>query len=251
MRTFDRIFTRYHSRIYQFKLFIAPISLICGLIAMLPANATAPAELKVFETKKTFAGLDAQFYPLGWTKNGERLAVLIAHPNEAADERLWTLQILDLVNDNIVLNEQIRHIDQGGLTAFWSTHGERVTSLLKPHGILAADFQLKKFPALLGKMRNHSYQIKLDSTYGKEPNFGYRGLTSLKVSLINDAGKSKVVWDKKWPEWSPMTSGAIGYVVNPQGDRIAILLGITKRGYESAPHIRHIQLIGARIGEKF
>ena len=220
-------------------------------LVLSPLHAAPPTPLKVFETKKEFIGLDEEIYPMGWTKNGERLAVLRAHPNEAADERLWQVQVLDLVNDKAILDEEIRHLDKGGLPAFWAAHGKRVMALLAPHDIETSSFKLRRFPALLGKYRSEAYEFLIERTYGTEPNFRYRGLTSLNIKLSNQSGKTKVIYNKQWKEWYPMAAGVVGYLPNPKGDRIAILLGMTHRGYESAPHIRDLTIIGARLGEKF
>jgi hypothetical protein len=225
------------------------LALVVGMAGWLQAGA--PAKLEVFDTGPQFEGLDEEIYPLGWAKDGERLAMLRARPNEAADERLWKVEVVDLVADKKVLDESILHPDEGGVAAFWAVHGTRVAELIKPHGVAAAEMEVRRFPALLGKFRGESYEVSLVRAFGEEPNFGYRGLTGLTVNLQNLAGKSKTVFETEWKEWFPLAAGVVGYVPNPDGSRIALLVGITKRGYEGAPHVRHVQVVGARVGEKF
>lgn len=210
--------------------------------------AAPPEKLDVFQTRVNFEGLDEEIYPLGWAKGGEHLALLRAHPNEAADVRLWEVQVIDLVNDKLVLNEEIRHLAEGGLAAFWTDHGAKVEGFLKVHGVSAASFRLHRFPALLGKFRGGSYEAGLERTYATEPNFEYRGLTKLKLTLSSSTGESKTVFEESWKEWFPMAAGVLGYLPNPDGSRMAILMGTTYRGYEGPPHARDVVVVGARVG---
>ena len=216
-----------------------------------PLHAAPPEQLAVFSTGERFLGLDEEVFPLGWSKDGQRLGLLRAWPNEAADERLWKVEVLDLVEDKKVLEEEIRHLDEGGFPAFWAAHGAKVLKLVEPHELIPAKAELRRFPALLGKFRGESYEVGLQRTYGVEPNFEYRGLTSLQLQMTNGSGKTKKVFEQKWTEWFPMAAGVVGYLPNPQGDRVAIVLGMTHRGYEAAPHIRRVVVVGARVGEKF
>ena len=225
---------------------------LCVGFALLGSLSAAPPErLEVFQTGKRFVGLDEEIFPLGWSEDGERLGLLRAWPNEAADERLWKVEVLDLVEDKAVFEKEIRHLDEGGLPAFWAAHGATVVESVAPHGLRPGTFVLHRFPALLGKFRGESYEVGLKRTYGVEPNFEYRGLTSVELTVTNDAGKSKRVFKQDWKEWFPMAAGVVGYLPNPQGDRMAIVLGMTHRGYEAAPHIRQVVIVGARVGEKF
>src|SRR6056297_738318 len=85
---------------------------LAGVLILSSAlHAGPPAKLPVFETKERFAGLDEELHLLGWSKSGERLAVLRGLPNEAADERPWKVELIDLVEDSKVLDEEIRHLD--------------------------------------------------------------------------------------------------------------------------------------------
>ena len=216
-------------------------------------GATEPVELNLFAKNATFAGLDEQLFPLGWSKNGEHLAVLSAKPNEAADERTWECRILDLVADKS-LHTEIFYIEgDGGITPFWQANGAKVSALLDTFGITFApkSFQRHSFPALAGKYRGESYETSLTRGYAEEPLFGYRGVKHLKLALSNQEGKSKDILDLHYEEFFPIAAGAVGYLANPQGDRIAVLLALTKRGYEGPPHVRTLLIVGARIGEKF
>jgi len=128
---------------------------------------------------------------------------------------------------------------------FWKTKGESVTSLLKPYEIESADFKLHPFPLLLGKFRGKFYEAKIDRTYGTDPNREFVGIEAVNISLVSGKDKEKKIFEKQW-EWSyPAAASVTGYIPNPQGDRVAILLGFVQYGYEGAPHIRNIQIIGA------
>ena len=96
-----------------------------------PGFAAPPLELPVFPANALIEGLDEQIFPLGWAKDGERLAVLLAKPNEASDERTWKVQVIDLVSETLVLDEEILHVDQGGIEGFWLANENRVMELIK------------------------------------------------------------------------------------------------------------------------
>ncbi len=213
--------------------------------------AAPPTPLGIFYQQENFTGLDEEIFPLGWAKEGSRLAILAARPNEASDDRTWAVQVIDLVSDKRILDEDIIYPDKGGITEFWAANGEKVMGLLKPHGIVPANFSVHPFPALLGRIRGDSYEISLTRSYKKEPNFQYRGLSELQATLLNKEGESKQVYKYSWKEWFPLAAGVVGYLPNPQGDRIAILIAVTHRGYESAPHIRELIIVGAGVGEHF
>ncbi len=216
-----------------------------------PGFAAPPLELPVFPANALIEGLDEQIFPLGWAKDGERLAVLLAKPNEASDERTWKVQVIDLVSETLVLDEEILHVDQGGIEGFWLANENRVMELIKPHQVVPDEFHLHPFPALLGRLRSDSYEVSLTREYGKEPNIGYQGIRNLDVSLLNSEKETKSIFKKSWNEWLPLASGVVGYLPNPQGSRIAVIIAITWRGYESAPHVRSFFIVGAGVAENF
>ena len=213
--------------------------------------AAPPVELPVFPANALIEGLDEQVFPLGWANDGERLAVLLAKPNEASDDRTWKVEVIDLVHDTLVLDEEILHVDRGGIEEFWVVNGDWVMDLIKPHGVIPAEFHLHPFPALLGRLRGDSYEVSLTREYGKDPNLEYQGIKKLVVSLVNSEKVTKPVFQKAWQEWLPLASGVVGYLPNPQGTRIAVVIAITERGYESAPHIRAFFIAGTGVAEDF
>ncbi len=221
-------------------------------ISQAKLKAGEPVELNLFSTGAAFAGLDEQLFPLGWSKNGEHLAVLSAKPNEAADERTWECRILDLVADKSLHTETFEITGDGGITPFWQTNGAKISSLLETFGIEydSSGFQRHSFPALEGKYRGDSYELSLTRDYADEPLFGYRGVKKLQLTLSNGDGESRKILELNYEEFFPLAVGALGYLSNPQGDRIAVLVALTGRGYEGPPHVRTLLIAGARIGGK-
>ncbi|MEM7015464.1 MAG: hypothetical protein AAF585_28730 [Verrucomicrobiota bacterium] len=168
-----------------------------------------------------------------------------------------TLQILEmmmqvgLVTDETILAETIRHPLDGTLGTFWNKHGEFIQEELENREIQRTTFELRRFPALLGQFGSDVYEFVLARNYAAEPNFGYQGLNQLTVTLIRNGVKSKRILEQEWPEFYPLAAGVGGYLPNPTGDRVAILLVLTQRGYEGPPHTRQVKLIGSRVGPKF
>lgn len=241
------MFTKSHRSTLLFLCFVSFTILQPDL------GAAEPVELNIFPSEANFAGLDEQLFPLGWSKSGEHLAVLTARPNEAADERAWEPRVMDLVADKSLHTETFYMEGDGGITPFWHANESKVISLLDTFGIQfdSPSFQRHSFPALEGKYRGESYEISIARDYSDEPGFGYRGVKRLQLNLSNQNGKSKAILDLKYDEFYPLAAASVGYLPNPQGDRIAVLVALTRRGYEGPPHVRTFLIIGARIGEKF
>ena len=208
-----------------------------------------PQQLLVFTEKR--GQLDTEVYPLGWSESGEQLAALIALPNEASDERAWELRIVDLVSDENILSETIRHPSDGTLGTFWNKHGEFIHEEVERRGFSRSTFELHGFPALLGKHGADVYEFVIARQYAAEPNFGYQGLSDLTVTVIRNGVKSKRILEESWEEFYPLATGVAGYLPSPTGDRIAILLITTQRGFEGAPHTRRVRIIGSSVGPKF
>ncbi|MFT5469383.1 MAG: hypothetical protein ACI8UO_004504, partial [Verrucomicrobiales bacterium] len=186
----------------------------------------APHQLPVFSDQESQgrAELDFEFYPLGWSESGEQLASLVAVPNEAEDERRWEVRIVDLVTDETLLAETVRHPSDGNVRTFWAKHGDFVKEQMEARGIERRAFELSRFPAMLGTHGADVYEFVLARQYGAEPNFGYQGLNQLTVTLIRNGVKSKRILEETWDQWFPLAAGVVGYLPSPTGDRIAILL---------------------------
>ncbi len=210
----------------------------------------APVVLRVFAEKSV---LDPEVYPLGWAKDGTRLALLVAQPHEAADERDWMVSVTDLVSDEVVFTKTFSFVPQGeGVDAFWTAHGAEIEAICHDQGVTRSTVELRPFPALPDQQRrNETYEVSAEATREQQPDFGYRGISRLKISLTKDGSATKVILDKSWPKYYPLAAGVLGYIPNPDATRIAVVTGLIERGYEGAPHIRRLLVTGARIGSKF
>lgn len=230
----------------------APLLVLCSFL-FLPCGAAAPPPkpLAVFSAKPAMQGLDDQLYPIGWSADGTNLAILTEKLNEAADEQTWTLDILDLKTDKPAHSQPFRVDVETPLAKFWDQHGPAIEALLAKHKIRRNAFVLAPFPGLEGKFRSEVLEISLSVDHGQEPNFEYTGVRSAQLNLARASTESKTVFSKTWKQWYPLALGAIGYLPNPAGDRIAIVVARTDRGYEGPPHVRRLMIVGAGIGSKF
>lgn len=236
----------------HFKLISLAMLAIVPLVSHAQNLVDVPRQLLVFPgAGAEREGLDFELYPLGWSANGEGLAVILALPNEAGDERVWELRVVDLVTDSVELAETIRHPADGNIRTFWNKHNGFVTRELEQREIQRSPFELGRFPALLGARGGDVYEFVLARKYGVEPNFGYEGLESLTLTVIRNGMKSKRIFTDTWTEWQPLAAGVAGFLPGPRGDRIAILVVTVQRGYEGAPHVRQLKIVGSRVGERF
>lgn len=244
-------------RVYFFPMRWTQIALpilLCLTSAGAQDLIDAPQQLLILpkqDRRAEVEQLDFEFYPIGWSEDGSKLAGLIAMRNEADDERQWDVRIVDLVTDERLLAETIRHPADGNVRTFWAKHGEFVNEQLEKHEIERSAFELRRFPALLGRQGGDVYEFVLARQYEVEPNFGYQGLKELTVTIIRNGVKSKRVLEQTWEQWYPLAAGVAGYLESPTKDRIAILLVTIERGWEGAPHVRRLRLIGSRVGDNF
>ena len=222
-----------------------------ALLAAPLLTAAPPALLPLFPERAPLTGIDDQLYPLGWSADGNLLAVLIEHFNEAADDQRWELLIQDLRTDKAVHTSQFEVPHDTSLASFWTKHGNAVAGALTTHKIARADVPLHQFPGLLGRLRGTTLETSLTVVRGKEANFGYTGVKSAELRLTEDATKTKTVFKKSWKEFYPLAVGVSGYLESPSGERIAILLGVTRRGWEGPPHARSVIIVGAGVDGLF
>lgn len=216
-------------------------------------SAPPPERLPLFRADQPFGQMDVDFYPLGWSKDGERLAFLNAYPNEASDERYWLFQIYDLVNDEALVSEEFRFWDEPEeyIAKFWAEHGPAIEAQLTEQEIVRSEFVLHTFPAVFGRYLDEYYQVDLRTESAEDPDWKLPAIRSTWLTVSNGE-REKKVFEKSWDRWYPLAIGVIGYLPNPQKDRIAILVGSVKVGFERAPFPRHLEaVVGVRIGKKF
>jgi hypothetical protein len=107
-----------------------------------------------------------------------------------------------------------------------------------------------RFFPVSAKRRNETYEVALEAAREQQPEFGYRGISRLKISLTKDGSATKVILDKTWPRWFPLAVGVLGFSPNPDASRIAVVAGLVERGFGGPPHPGRLLGTGARIGSK-
>ncbi len=231
---------------------VKKLSLVsCLLFLALWGSATAAPPPEALGDFRAGSELDSAVYPIGWAKDGTRVALLTALPWEAADERTWEFSLTDLVTDEVVFTAKLFQPGKDGIAIFWAAHEAKIGEFCEQHGVTRAPMTLYPFPALLGARRNEFYEVTSRVERGVEPNFRYTGVQKLTITLSRNGAKSKEILDKTWPQWFPLAAGVVGYIPNPDQSRLAVVTGLVQRGYEGAPHPRRFLITGARIGEKF
>ncbi len=226
-----------------------------------------PQPLPLFEeTEPNLADLDTKLYPLGWSSDGTKLAILFILPWEATDTPRFRHRIIDLRSDKVVHEkkwDELEGIDfddrAAGFSAFWKRHEKAIHEANEKHQIKSAPFKLYTFPGFIGERRSGVLSIGLKHKRARQP-YGViggtsEGVQSYALELIQD-GKAKQVYATSPEEVKkemvyPMAVNVRGYLTNPQQDRIAILITLTDPGWEGPPHVRQIKVVGAGVGKRF
>lgn len=218
---------------------------------VLNAIGGPPRPLRVFPPQQHLEGLDTQLYPLGWTKLGKKLAVLKAHPYQDSVLRLWELKVIDLATDMPFYSQGFLFSSDGGIGDFWSTHGRTVQAIMTHFQVRPAFFHHEPFPALAGSGRDECYEATVHREYSMFRQEGCQGIAELRLDITKNGRETKTVFERTWSDHFPIAAGVTGFLRNPINDRLAILLALTFTGEDGSPFVRHLEIVGARVGSKF
>jgi len=215
------------------------------------AMGGAPRLLRVFAAQQHLEGLDTQLYPLGWTKLGKKLAILVAHPFEDSPVRLWELKVIDLATDRPFYSQGFLSHSEGGINDFWSTHGRTIQTILTLFQVRPSFYHPEPFPALAGVCRDECYETSIERDYSPVRVDGCQAIRNLQLNITKNGRETKTIYEQTWTEDCPIAAGVTGFLRNPLNDRLAVLLALTFPSQDGAPFIRRLEIVGARVGPKF
>ncbi|MDX2304447.1 MAG: hypothetical protein NW226_16695 [Microscillaceae bacterium] len=194
----------------------------------------------------------SRFYPVGWSEEG-LFAYAIEPPDEACgcyffefyiknlntQQLLWEFKFETQYDYDLPIEEQI------DFKRFWQSREAFFNSKLDSLGIIR-DFSAKKmeFPIKIDKQKILNPELKTKYTKDQDASFGFEFMTHLEINLSVSSLKKQSIYKKTFDEFGPIESSILGYLQNPFGNQIAILLETTYRGWEGPPHPINIEIVG-------
>lgn len=199
--------------------------------------------------------IDAVFYPLGWSKDG-KLAYAIAPPDEAVGSYFLNVYIQDLVTDKILWKDEYQsppESNQGyrSFAAYWMAKAAGIQARFAKLGIEPT----KEVVLFAGPINAGNDQItySVKKKLKAQPDFGNLAMVSeYQVEVASSLRGSKTVHKEKLKSpLSVLDLDVIGYMRSDDPERVALLVGGVKRGWEGPPHVTWFKVIGANMKRGF
>jgi hypothetical protein len=231
------------------RLFACLLGLAAGFITSpMRAESGLPRETPLFVTATADDDrMDERIFPLGWSADG-KFAWLSRKVEEASDEGMWGLSVLDTTSNKVVETVPFSFPDKpgSGVAKFWSKHGKAVQATLAKHHIKASTVVMDHLPVVLGRRRNHIVAADV-APDEKKNDFETLAVKSFKVNLRLGEAKT-VIFEKSYDSLMPFAVSLAGCFHSPDEKFGVIVVTALERGYEGAPHPRVVE---AMVGFQF
>ncbi|MCK5813005.1 MAG: hypothetical protein KAH03_02055 [Cocleimonas sp.] len=215
-----------------------------------PTQQLSRINLKA-QTRKVFAEntllMEDEFYLLGWSADGEKIAYLIRDETDAAALFSVGVYVQDLVSDKIIwgIKKEAELDELNNINDYWTENKQQIMEGLEQHKIIQGNhFTLQNAPIsyngdtfnytvkttkVRGKEEIKAYQIFLTSAIK-----GHKEITKVALKTKGDqlGGKEKVA--------------VIGYFQGSDKARVATLVGLLESGWEGARIVRY-KIIGGSL----
>jgi len=191
--------------------------------------------------------MEDEFYLLGWSADGEKIAYAIKHETDAAALFSVGVYIQDLVSDKIIwgMKKEMELEKLNNIKDYWKENQQQIMKGIDQHKIiLGNNFTLKDLPISYNNDQ-FSYTVKTTKASVSTELKGYRILlrsknkgskeiakVALKIRGNLIGGKEKVA--------------VIGYFQGSDKARVATLVGLLESGWEGSRIVRY-KIIGASL----
>ena len=199
--------------------------------------------------------IDAVFYPLGWSKDG-KFAYAIEPPDEAVGSYFLNVYVQDLVTDKVLWQDKYQspaESDAGfrSFAAYWMAKESDIKARLNKYGIEL----MQEGVLFAGPINYKDDQIKyqVQKKLKAQPNFGNVAMVSeYQIEVASTTrGKKSVHKETYKAPLSVLDVDVIGYLRGDDPERVAILVGGVKRGWEGPPHVTWFKVIGTNLRRGF
>lgn len=191
--------------------------------------------------------MEDEFYLLGWSANGEKIAYAIRDETDAAALFSVGVYIQDLVSDKIIwgIKKEAELDELNNINDYWRENKQQITAGLEQHKIIQGDnFALQNAPISYNG-NTFNYTLKTTKVTGREE------LKTYQVLLTSTAKGSKEIANVTLKTRGDQLGGkekiaVIGYFQGSDKARVATLIGLLESGWEGSRIVRY-KIIGASL----
>ncbi len=199
---------------------------------------------------------EEQFYPLGYSKDGDRFAYMIDNIGNVAGIEHIEVFVQDLKTDRILWKHELLtgegNPENMDFDKFWKKDNKLILNALKIHGIVWSSGHLY---AKDGDIRYSSDRLRYYALNKKALRDGWYDPTVVHTRIYLESEKygKKKVHEKIYEHQSYLLDiQPLGYFPPPkEGRRAAIIIGYLFPGYEGPPNDIHYGIIGANLETGF
>ncbi|MCK5810577.1 MAG: hypothetical protein KAH00_05780 [Cocleimonas sp.] len=189
------------------------------------------------------------FYPLGWSPDGEKFAYAVARGEEGGHEMFSGVFIQDLVTDKVTWTLKKTGPQSGNtIENFWGENYQKIQAQLDKNKIKLGGAGLKiNTTSLAYNGANFDYTVK-----SKQTNDGqivsYRVLLTSSVKGSKEISKAtlKTINRQNGAYGNKEKVAVIGYFQGADKARVATVLGLMETGWEGTRVMRY-KIIGASL----
>ena len=195
------------------------------------------------------------FYPLGYSRDGKKIAYIIEHNTDPADIIYIETFIQDLVTDKIVWRDIFKKNDyrhQMNFKTFWNERGDVINKKLAHYKITPKENIKLRTPLFYYNHDVYSLSTKRHSYFSQDWNREF--LDTSNIYIHSKYKGSKEINKKRYKKDMShiLDRKAIGFIdIGKRRKRVAILVASINRGWEGPPHNIRYEVIGANLDVKF
>ncbi len=188
-----------------------------------------------------------EFYLLGWSADGEKIAYAIEEETDAAALFSAGVYIQDLVSDKIIwgIKEQAELNELNGIDEYWNKNKQKIIKELEQYDITFDENASLKKPPIHYNGDQFTYSVRTSKVRGRAEIKAYRILLNSKAKGNKEI--SKVTLKPRGNQMgSKQKVAVIGYFQGSDKARVATLVGLLESGFEGARIVRY-KIIGASL----
>lgn len=233
----------------------APLSNVDIPLPLLLSEAVHTRFSNLLQGTSELPIIDAIFYPLGWSKDG-KFAYAIEPPDEAVGSYFLNVYVQDLVTDKILWQDKYQSPPESksgyqSFAAYWTANESAMKARLQKYGI--APMQEGVLFAGPINYGNDQVQYQVQKKLKAQPDFGNLAMVSEYQVEVSSASRGKKTVHKETYKapLSVLDVDVIGYLRGDDPERVAILVGGVKRGWEGPPHVTWFKVVGTNLKRGF
>ncbi len=202
--------------------------------------------------------VEQQITPLGWSPDG-KFAYFLEEANEAVQNTTIHFVIQDLATDEIVEQQTFKASEQAGYSeetdnytvlTVWKQQEASYREMLERHNVKLGQGTTL---LLLGDLAESiPFTFSSRDKMRKNELFAIKEVDQHWLVAANEKGGEKRIAQQYMGKYDlVLKTKPLGGFVSPFEERVAVLEGLEKRGYEGPPNVLRLQIVGCDLSKGF